>query len=113
MTTRWEDTEVIKDNLNTQNRVMIEFYCQECDHYTYIRMNLSLSGNHIMNCPNCNHKHYRAVKKGIITSDRFDKNIPNSHTLIAMKSACVSSDQRRVRGKIAHLREMEAVGAIQ
>jgi transcription elongation factor Elf1 len=93
------------------NRVHIEFYCQGCDHYTYVWLNLNLTGNHIMNCPNCGRKHYRAVKKGIITRDRYDKTLPDNHEIIAMKSAC--SKERRRMGSIARQREAEASGLMK
>jgi hypothetical protein len=90
------------------NRVYVEFYCQGCDHYTYIWLNLSLTGNHIMNCPNCKRKHYRAIKNGIITSDRYDKTLPDNHEIVPVKSAC--SKERRKMGSIARIREAETTG---
>jgi hypothetical protein len=63
-----------------------------------------------MNCPNCRHKHYRVIKKGIITSDRFDESLPEKHEIVPMRSACVPEDKRRPKGKIALIREMEATG---
>lgn len=92
------------------NRKHIEFYCQECSHYTYCWLNMNLEGNHIMNCPNCGHKHYRVVKGGIITSDRHNDSMPELHEIVAMKSACVPSTKRRTFGDIARIRELEATG---
>lgn len=92
------------------NRVHIEFYCQECDHYIYVWLNLKLSGNHVMNCPNCKHKHYRVVKNGVISSDRFNEDLPEKHEIVATQSACVPSSQRRNMGSIARQREAEATG---
>jgi hypothetical protein len=103
-----DSPELSKDHIS--NRIHVEFYCQGCDHYIYIWLNLQLTGNHIMNCPNCGRKHYRAIKNGIITKDRYDKNLPDNHEIVATKSACVPSKDRRIRGGIAQQREAEAVG---
>ena len=34
-------------------------------------MDLSLNGNHIIECPHCGHEHYRVIKRGKVTSDRW------------------------------------------
>jgi hypothetical protein len=106
----YTDSPPVDDVGNSQIRTLIEFFCQMCDHYTYARMNLSVNGNHIMNCPNCDHKHYRVVKDGVITSERFNEKEPHSYEIVAMKSACVPAEKRRTKGLIAKVREMEAAG---
>ena len=109
MTSRFNDSmELTKDQ--SSNRKHIEFYCEECDHYTFCWLNMNLNGNHLMNCPNCGHKHYRVVKGGIITAERHNDCMPELHEIVAMKSACVPSSQRRKMGKIARQRELEATG---
>lgn len=49
-----------------------ELHCHNCDKYVQFDIDLSLNGNHILNCPNCGHEHCRVVKNGIITDDRWD-----------------------------------------
>lgn len=93
-------------------RIEVEFWCAECKHYTYVRLNLGLNGNHVMNCPNCGHKHYRLVQRGVITSDRFTEGQCIADEIVPMKSACVPQAQRRERGQVAILREMEALGLL-
>ena len=93
-------------------RIEVEFWCAECKHYTYVRLNMGLNGNHIMVCPNCGHKHYRYVQYGVITNDRFEEGHNIADEIIPMKSACVPENQRRVRGEVAILREMEAAGLL-
>lgn len=67
-----------------------EFYCTECHKYFDIKLNMSLDGNYRIHCPNCNHIHYRMVKKGVITDTRF----PDNHESVLvediypMKSSC-------------------------
>lgn len=96
-----------------QSRVEIEFYCAECRHYTYAKLNRHLNGNHLMRCPNCGHQHYRVVKNGVITSDRYDDYGPTADVIVAMKSACVPEAQRRKRPELAQLRELEAQGELK
>lgn len=94
------------------NKVDVEFYCGMCQHYTYVKLDLSMNGNHIMNCPNCGHKHYRVVKDGRITEDRFNEHLKDRHEIIAMKSACVPAKERRHLGNIARIREQESTGQL-
>ncbi len=49
-----------------------ELWCHDCGKYVQFDMDLSLNGNHVLNCPNCNHEHCRVVKNGIITGIRWD-----------------------------------------
>lgn len=47
-----------------------ELYCHDCG--KYVRFNVpETDGNLIVNCPNCSHQHYRVVKNGIITEERW------------------------------------------
>lgn len=71
-------------------KIKKEFYCNECRKYFDIKLNISLDGNYRVHCPNCGHIHYRTVKKGVITDQRF----PDNHESILiediypMKSSC-------------------------
>jgi len=51
-----------------------ELFCHGdgCHRYVQFDIDLSLNGNHVLNCPNCGHEHCRVVKDGIITDDRWD-----------------------------------------
>jgi hypothetical protein len=99
--------------LDVGKRVEIEFWCAECQHYIYLKLNTQLQGNHVVICPKCQHKHYRLVENGIITSDRYHEDRAIADEIIPMPSAAVPKDQRRVRGEIAVLREMEALGILK
>jgi hypothetical protein len=93
-------------------KVQVEFWCSTCRHYLYITMNTTLNGNHIMVCP-CGHRHYRLVQDGIITSERFNEGLVIADEIVPMSSARVPESQRRQRGEMAVLREMEAVGLLR
>lgn len=55
-----------------------EIYCHHCDRYVQFKIDMSLNGNHVLNCPNCGHEHCRVVKDGVITGDRWDSRNGNS-----------------------------------
>jgi hypothetical protein len=50
-----------------------ELWCHECEHYVQFVCDLSRDGNHVLNCPNCDHEHCRVVKDGKITDIRWDQ----------------------------------------
>lgn len=35
-------------------------------------INYDLNGNHKIECPRCGHHHYRVVKDGVVTGERYD-----------------------------------------
>lgn len=49
-----------------------ELWCHNCRKYVQFDLDLSLNGNHVLECPNCKHEHCRVVKDGVITGDRWD-----------------------------------------
>ncbi len=49
-----------------------ELYCHHCGKYVQFNIDMSLNGNHVLNCPNCDHEHCRVVENGKITSERWD-----------------------------------------
>ena len=98
---------------DANGRVLCEFWCH-CEDlsggggYVYVKLNTNLEGNHVVKCPNCNHKHYRVVKGGIITNCRFHTGMDIADEIIPMKSAYTKT--RRTFGGIAQIRQAEAVG---
>ena len=49
-----------------------ELWCHECESYVQFPIDLSMDGNHVLNCPKCDHEHCRVVENGRITSTRWD-----------------------------------------
>ena len=49
-----------------------ELHCHACGRYVQFRLDLSINGNHVLNCPNCGHEHCRVVRDGKITDIRWD-----------------------------------------
>ncbi len=74
-------------------RQVHEFYCQVCKKYFDVKLNMSLNGNHRVHCPNpkCGHIHFRKIKGGQITEDRFFDNCQNEiivDDLRPMEASC-------------------------
>jgi hypothetical protein len=76
-----------------------ELHCHECDKYVQFDLDLSINGNHVLNCPNCGHEHCRVVEDGVITDDRWDSRnytyiIPSNQiawTTVSIDSTSTSS----------------------
>lgn len=49
-----------------------EIHCHDCGRWVQFVLDLSMNGNHVLNCPNCGHEHCRVVKDGQITDVRWD-----------------------------------------
>jgi len=72
-------------------RRTFEFYCSGgCGKYFDFKLNMALNGNYRINCPNCGHVHYRVVKNGKISDDRFPVNDCEIlvEDICPMKSSC-------------------------
>lgn len=46
-------------------------WCTNCQREFIATMDLSLNGNHVIVCPLCAHEHFRVVKDGVVTEDRW------------------------------------------
>jgi len=71
----------------------------------------SFSGNYTIRCGQCAHLHYRVIEKGIVTSDRHNKNLGVAEVIHVMPSA--TSKEKRQMGTIARLRNMAAAGLLE
>jgi hypothetical protein len=50
-----------------------ELFCHNCEKYVRFNLDLSQNGNYELDCPNCGHEHYRTVRKGQITDQRWGR----------------------------------------
>lgn len=52
--------------------------CTDCGKVFVAKLNHDLDGNHQILCPYCGHEHWRVIKKGVVTGDRWgSQNGPN------------------------------------
>ncbi len=71
-----------KDGMFAEERIENqEIYCHNCDRYVQFPIDLSMNGNHVLHCPNCNHEHCRVVRGGVITGDRWDQRNGNTYQI--------------------------------
>lgn len=48
------------------NKVWQEFYCNDCDGYIRVKLNMALNIAIEVVCPNCERKHPRSIRNGLI-----------------------------------------------
>lgn len=89
-------------------RTLTEFVCYCDEPYIYIWLNTKITGNHIIVCPVCSHKHYRVIKNGHISDERCNNSIQHKETIRPMRSA--AQKEQRKFGKIARFKQMIASG---
>ncbi len=66
-------------------KIWQEFYCNDCDHYMRVKLNMALNISVKVVCPNCQRKHPRSIKNGIIVDDGCGS---NGEEILVPKSAC-------------------------
>lgn len=54
-----------------------EFYCDQagggCGKYFLTHLRTSMYGNYSIQCPGCQHIHYRVIEEGVVTGDRHQE----------------------------------------
>lgn len=60
------------DLIKEEGIIRTDLYCNECENNFIAELDLDIEGNHIIECPHCGHEHCRVVKKGKVTSDRWN-----------------------------------------
>lgn len=89
-----------------------EFHCTECRGFNYPMLDEELpDGNYTLVCGGCQHKHYRVVKKGVVTEDRHNHALDHGDTIHVMPSAF--SKEKRQLGMVAQMRAMALAGLTQ
>lgn len=53
------------------NEIRSNVDCTNCGGQFIATLDLSLNGNHQITCPHCRHVHYRVVRDGVVTEDRW------------------------------------------
>jgi hypothetical protein len=47
-------------------KIAQEFYCNDCDGFILVKLNINLNRRITVKCPNCGHQHPRSIKDGVI-----------------------------------------------
>ena len=87
------------------DKVFQEWHCGNCNTYIRFRLNMSYDCVVWVECPMCQHKHQRYVKKGRIVEDgRFSHGDPRED-LCPPKSACSKEPITKHMKKTSYARD--------
>lgn len=71
-------TDLKKPFVYNEGIVRTDLDCHSCGKIFVAKINFDLDGNHKILCPHCGHEHWRVIKKGVVTGDRWGShNGPN------------------------------------
>jgi hypothetical protein len=73
-----------------------EIHCHNCGMYVRFDIDMSLDGNHVLECPVCGHEHCRVVKNGVVTEDRWDSRNGQRYRLFVVSSSSTSIWSRAI-----------------
>ena len=76
-----KDGELELDGFNLKGKgiVRTEEKCSECSKVIVAKINFDVNGNHRIICPHCGHVHFRVVKDGVMTGDRWSMKDRKGH----------------------------------
>ena len=62
------------------NKVKTTLHCHNCGQDFTAELDMDLNGNHEIECPHCEHIHYRVVEDGEVTAERYDSSNRNTYS---------------------------------
>lgn len=66
-----EQAGVNGDRFKSDKEERTDVHCHSCSKTFVALLDYSLEGNHVAVCPYCQHRHYRVIRKGKITEERW------------------------------------------
>lgn len=68
-------------------------YCHDCGKDFTAQLDMSLNGNHVIDCPHCEHRHYRVIENGKVTGVRWSSqnNLPTWFAITSTNTITFSS----------------------
>lgn len=66
-------------------------FCTNCSREFVASLDLALNGNHEITCPHCQHVHYRVVRDGVVTEDRWRSSAGPTYVATTSTTIVVSS----------------------
>lgn len=54
-----------------EDPIRTDLHCHACQGTFVAELDMALTGNHEIPCPNCGHIHYRVIESGRVTGDRY------------------------------------------
>lgn len=96
-------------NMLIEDPVRTDMNCTNCSKNFIAQLDMSLDGNHVVECPYCGHEHCRVVKAGKVTGDRWESRqqrhdvhkrnariLKKRTSILLCSAACVQRQLRRV-----------------
>lgn len=64
--------------IETKSTARTDIHCHNCSKGFIAQLDFSINGNHKVICPRCGHVHYRGIKDGVITEERWNPDYPTT-----------------------------------
>lgn len=65
------------DHLTFDKPTRTDLHCHNCSKQFVALLDYTVEGNHIAECPYCGHEHFRVIKAGKITEERWSGSYGN------------------------------------
>jgi len=86
----------------SDNLVRTDMYCTNCSKNFVAELDFGIDGDHVVECPHCDHEHCRTITNGEVTGDRWSSrnNRPRidvskrriwKHSVLQMRTSTASS----------------------
>ncbi len=76
-----------------------DMFCHACNKNFIASLDFSLDGNHAVECPHCGHKHFRKIRGGVVTGERYDS---DANTHFVEKRYVWKSETQPMTTSVAH-----------
>lgn len=84
--------------------IRTELHCHNCSKNFIAELHADIDGKHVIECPHCGHEHYRHIKDGAVTHQRWGSD--NSGKTVPAKCVWKSSVIKAQTSSVAnHIRE--------
>lgn len=58
-------------SLKHEGLVRTDMHCHACNKNFIAELDHGIDGNHVAECPTCGHEHWRVIKAGVVTGERW------------------------------------------
>ena len=72
--------------MKQEGEVNTDLYCHNCQKTFVAAIDFRIDGNHEIHCAYCDHIHFRVIKDGVATEDRFSSDDSDKPSTIARKT---------------------------
>ena len=87
-----------------------EIFCHGCSRFVQFILNFEIDGQYQIDCPNCGHEHFRVIRDGRITDDRWRSSMGNVYTQVYGSTSSVNSTTTASGGSMSYYSSTSATG---